>query len=76
MNILRTGATVPRVLRPCRPQSLLRTRFPIQPAASRAFHAGPSLWGIKSQILKDVGEGEAFLEWLLLCAISVGRIGC
>ncbi|KAJ5454349.1 Lipoamide acyltransferase [Penicillium daleae] len=57
MNILRTGASVPRVLRPCQPQSLLRTRFPIPPAASRAFHAGPSLWGIKSQILKDVGEG-------------------
>lgn len=62
MNILRTGGSVPLVLRPCRPQSLLRTRFPIQPAASRAFHAGPSLWGIKSQILKDVGEGETFLE--------------
>lgn len=59
MNILRTGASFPRVLRPCRPQSVLRTRFPKPPVASRAFHAGPSLWGIKSQILKDVGEGES-----------------
>ncbi|OOQ90994.1 putative 2-oxo acid dehydrogenase acyltransferase [Penicillium brasilianum] len=57
MNILRSGASVPRVLRPCRPRSLLRTRFHISPVASRAFHAGPSLWGVKSQILKDVGEG-------------------
>ncbi|KAI2794827.1 Lipoamide acyltransferase [Penicillium oxalicum] len=57
MSILRTGAHVLQILRRSRPQCLLRTRFPIQPAPSRAFHAGPSLWGIKSQILKDVGEG-------------------
>ncbi|KAJ5168264.1 Lipoamide acyltransferase [Penicillium canariense] len=57
MSILRAGGSIPRSLRPCRPQRLLRTGFPIPPVASRAFHPGPSLWGIKSQILKDVGEG-------------------
>lgn len=57
MNILRSGASLPRILRPCRPQSLLRTRFPVPPVAGRAFHAGPALLGIRSQILKDVGEG-------------------
>lgn len=58
MHILRSGGSIPRVLRPCQPRTLLRTRFPVSPVANRAFHAGPSLWGIKSQILKDVGEGE------------------
>ena len=68
MSILRTGAHVPQILRRSRPQCLLRTRFPIQPTPSRAFHAGPSLWGIKSQILKDVGEGQSmrmnFAVWM------------
>lgn len=73
MNILRTGASVPRVLRPCRPQSVLRTRFPIPPVASRAFHAGPSLWGIKSQILKDVGEGELSRYFLWSLGICEGN---
>lgn len=62
MNILRSGASIPRVLRPCQPKSLLHRRFPVAAVANRAFHAGPSLWGIKSQILKDVGEGE--FQWL------------
>ncbi|KAJ5570151.1 uncharacterized protein N7459_009581 [Penicillium hispanicum] len=57
MSLLRSGGTIPRVLRPCRPHSLLRTRYPIPPVSSRGLHAGRSLWAIKSQILKDVGEG-------------------
>ncbi|KAJ5496148.1 Lipoamide acyltransferase [Penicillium diatomitis] len=74
MNVLRTGANVPRILRSSQPRSLLRTHFRIQPAPSRAFHAGPSLWGIKSQILKDVQiiqwyveEGAHIEEWKPLC---------
>ncbi|KAJ5679440.1 Lipoamide Acyltransferase [Penicillium macrosclerotiorum] len=40
-----------------RPQSLLRTQCSVPPVLNRAFHAGASLLGTKSQILKDVGEG-------------------
>ena len=57
MTILRCGGSIPRILRPCRPQSLLRTRYPIP--LHRAFSACPSLWGMRSQVLKDVGEGES-----------------
>ncbi|KAJ5892504.1 hypothetical protein N7504_009195 [Penicillium tannophilum] len=57
MNILRSGGNVPRILRSCQPQSVLRIGSPITSVLSRGFHAGPALWGIKSQILKDVGEG-------------------
>ncbi|KAJ5707012.1 hypothetical protein N7488_006813 [Penicillium malachiteum] len=57
MNVLRGGGSILRSLRSSRPQSLLRIQGPIAPAPSRSFHAGPALWGIKSQILKDVGEG-------------------
>ncbi|KAJ5149737.1 hypothetical protein N7448_001315 [Penicillium atrosanguineum] len=57
MNLLRSGGSIPRILRPSRPQSLLRIRCPIPPIASRGFHAGSALLGVRSQILKDVGEG-------------------
>ncbi|KAJ5631270.1 uncharacterized protein N7484_011370 [Penicillium longicatenatum] len=57
MNILRRGGSIPRILHTCQPQSVLRIRSPITSVLSRGFHAGPALWGIKSQILKDVGEG-------------------
>ncbi|KAJ5083198.1 Lipoamide acyltransferase [Penicillium angulare] len=57
MNILRTGRSIPRVLLSGQPQSLLRILNPIVPVSRRRFHAGPALWGVKSQILKDVGEG-------------------
>lgn len=56
MNILRCGGRIPRVLQSRQPQHVLRIQYPIPP--HRAFHACPSLWGIKSQLLKDVGEGE------------------
>ncbi|KAJ5089487.1 hypothetical protein N7532_008171 [Penicillium argentinense] len=57
MNVLRSGGGILRVSRPCRPQTLLRTRYPISPALNRGFHAAPWLLGPRSQILKDVGEG-------------------
>lgn len=28
----------------------------------RTFHAAPALWSVKSQVLKDVGEGESMLR--------------
>jgi 2-oxoisovalerate dehydrogenase E2 component (dihydrolipoyl transacylase) len=61
MNILRRGGSIPRILHTCQPQSVLRIRSPITSVLSRGFHAGPALWGIKSQILKDVGEGKQML---------------
>ncbi|OQD72486.1 hypothetical protein PENDEC_c021G04518 [Penicillium decumbens] len=57
MNILRSGASIPRILRSSHPQSLPRIRGSIPPVTSRGFHAGSALLGIRSQILKDVGEG-------------------
>ncbi|KAJ5899077.1 Lipoamide Acyltransferase [Penicillium taxi] len=51
MNILRIGGSL---LRPGRPHSYLHMRYAV---SSRGFHATTSLLGIKSQILKDVGEG-------------------
>ncbi|KAJ5777978.1 hypothetical protein N7520_001224 [Penicillium odoratum] len=56
MNVLRSGSNFPSILRSCRSQSVLRIQSPITSVPSRRFHAGPALWGIKSQILKDVGE--------------------
>lgn len=58
MNVLRSGGGIPQILRPCRPQTFLRTRYPIPPVLSRGFHAASSLLGTRSQILKDVGEGK------------------
>ena len=68
MNVLRSGISIPRVLRPSRPQTLLRTRYPIPPALNRGFHATSLLMGSRSQILKDVGEGQwmHLKEWFLL----------
>lgn len=75
MNVLRSGASLPRVLRPCRPQILLRTPCPIPPVLNRGFHAASMLMGTRSQILKDVGEGkQAHLEDFL--SGYIGRIGC
>ncbi|CAG8918087.1 unnamed protein product [Penicillium salamii] len=42
--------------RPCLPRNHLRIRS-VPPLSSRRFHASSLLWGIKSQVLKDVGEG-------------------
>ncbi|KAJ5929464.1 hypothetical protein N7454_006414 [Penicillium verhagenii] len=57
MNTLRSGGKIPQILRSCQPQSVLRIRSPIASVPSRGFHAVSALLGIKSQILKDVGEG-------------------
>ncbi|KAJ5217309.1 Lipoamide acyltransferase [Penicillium chermesinum] len=57
MSFMRSGGTVPRMMRPYRASSLLRIRSPITPVSNRGFHAISSLLGTKSQILKDVGEG-------------------
>lgn len=57
MSFMRSGGAIPRIMRPYR-HSLLRIRSPITPLSNRAFHAVSSLLGTKSQVLKDVGEGE------------------
>ncbi|PYH99107.1 biotin-dependent 2-oxo acid dehydrogenases acyltransferase [Aspergillus ellipticus CBS 707.79] len=58
MNALRCSGTFLGALRACqRPRALPITRCQNVPLPCRQFHAAPSLWGIKSQVLKDVGEG-------------------
>ncbi|KAF5860377.1 hypothetical protein ETB97_001666 [Aspergillus alliaceus] len=59
MSILRCNSGLSWALRSCQSRRVLPiTRSP--PTISiprRTFHAAPSLWGVKSQVLKDVGEG-------------------
>lgn len=58
MSFLRFGTGLSCALRSTRPRRVLPIAH--SPAISfpcRNFHAAPSLWGIKSQVLKDVGEG-------------------
>ncbi|OGE48197.1 hypothetical protein PENARI_c031G12348 [Penicillium arizonense] len=57
MSFRRSGGLLPRNFRPCLPQNHLRIRSTLPPLLSRRFHASSLLWGIKSQVLKDVGEG-------------------
>ncbi|QQK45908.1 Biotin-dependent 2-oxo acid dehydrogenases acyltransferase, putative [Penicillium digitatum] len=57
MSFSRSGGLTARNFRPCLPQNRLRIRSTLPPLLSRKFHASSLLWGIKSQILKDVGEG-------------------
>ncbi|KAJ5779477.1 hypothetical protein N7457_007197 [Penicillium paradoxum] len=57
MSFRRSGGLTARNFRPCLPQNLLRIRSTLPPLLSRKFHASSLLWGIKSQVLKDVGEG-------------------
>ncbi|KAJ5297649.1 hypothetical protein PENANT_c005G01287 [Penicillium antarcticum] len=57
MSFRRSGGILPRNFRPCLPQNHLRIRSTLPPLLSRRFHASSLLWGIKSQVLKDVGEG-------------------
>jgi hypothetical protein len=62
MTFRRSGGLLPRNFRPCLPQNHLRIRSTLPPLLSRKFHASSLLWGIKSQVLKDVGEGMGHLE--------------
>ncbi|KAJ5972181.1 Lipoamide Acyltransferase [Penicillium vulpinum] len=57
MNFSRSGGLTARNFRPCLPQNRLRIRSTLPPLLSRRFHASSLLWAIKSQVLKDVGEG-------------------
>ncbi|CAG8906621.1 unnamed protein product [Penicillium egyptiacum] len=57
MTFSRSGGLAARNFRPFLPQNRLRTRSTLPPLLSRRFHASSLLWGIKSQVLKDVGEG-------------------
>ncbi|KAE8352824.1 2-oxoacid dehydrogenases acyltransferase-domain-containing protein [Aspergillus coremiiformis] len=61
MSLLRCNGGLSWALRSCQSHKVLpRSRSPSaisSPVPRRMFHAAPSLWGVKSQILKDVGEG-------------------
>ncbi|EHA28300.1 hypothetical protein ASPNIDRAFT_189170 [Aspergillus niger ATCC 1015] len=58
MNILRSTGSLSRVLQLCHgPRTLPSIRCQARPLPRRRFHAAASLWGVKSQVLKDVGEG-------------------
>jgi hypothetical protein len=59
MSIIRCNGGLSLALRSCQSRRVLPiTRSPsIIAIPRRTFHAAPSLWGLKSQILKDVGEG-------------------
>lgn len=61
MSFSRNGGLTARNFRPCLPQNRLRIRSTLPPLLSRRFHASSLLWGIKSQVLKDVGEGNLYL---------------
>lgn len=61
MSFSRSGGLTARNFRPCLPQNRLRIRSTLPPLLSRRFHASSLLWGIKSQVLKDVGEGNFYL---------------
>ncbi|KAJ5623782.1 hypothetical protein N7510_000091 [Penicillium lagena] len=54
MSLLRSRGAIAHVLSSSRPR-IPRRSPPFLPC--RHFHAGAPLWGIRSQILKDVGEG-------------------
>ncbi|PYI12453.1 dihydrolipoamide transacylase [Aspergillus sclerotiicarbonarius CBS 121057] len=55
MNILRSSGSLSWALRSCQPRAALRCQT--LPLPRRQFHAALPLWGTKSQVLKDVGEG-------------------
>ncbi|KAE8318952.1 2-oxoacid dehydrogenases acyltransferase-domain-containing protein [Aspergillus transmontanensis] len=59
MSILRCNGGLSWALRSCQSRRFLPiTRSPSTISfPRRTFHAAPALWGVKSQILKDVGEG-------------------
>ncbi|OJI87964.1 hypothetical protein ASPTUDRAFT_393194 [Aspergillus tubingensis CBS 134.48] len=58
MNILRSTGSLSRAFQLCHgPRSLPVIRCHARPLPRRGFHAAASLWGVKSQVLKDVGEG-------------------
>ncbi|PLB55126.1 biotin-dependent 2-oxo acid dehydrogenases acyltransferase [Aspergillus steynii IBT 23096] len=58
MSFLRLGTGLSCALRSTRPRRVLPiAHSPSFSLPCRSFHAAPSLWGIKSQVLKDVGEG-------------------
>ncbi|KAE8151853.1 dihydrolipoamide transacylase [Aspergillus avenaceus] len=59
MSIFRSSRGLLRVIHSCQSRRALpiaRSRATI-PIPHRQFHAVSSLWGVKSQVLKDVGEG-------------------
>ncbi|PYH45928.1 putative 2-oxo acid dehydrogenases acyltransferase [Aspergillus saccharolyticus JOP 1030-1] len=54
MNMLRCSGGLSRALRRQHPRALPNYTLPIP---RRLFHGAAPLWGVKSQVLKDVGEG-------------------
>ncbi|OJJ49390.1 hypothetical protein ASPZODRAFT_59748 [Penicilliopsis zonata CBS 506.65] len=57
MSLLRSSGSVLWALRPQRPQSARAIVPPLVSLARKNFHAAASLFAVRSQVLKDVGEG-------------------
>ncbi|RAL12465.1 putative 2-oxo acid dehydrogenases acyltransferase [Aspergillus homomorphus CBS 101889] len=55
MNVLRCSGSLAWALRSCQRPRALASATPLLPR--RHFHGAAPLWGVKSQVLKDVGEG-------------------
>lgn len=71
MGILRCGGSISQALRASyRPRSALSIASPsaLNSISRRGFRAALPLWGVKSQVLKDVGEGMCSMPdvwWLM-----------
>ncbi|KAL3464733.1 2-oxoacid dehydrogenases acyltransferase-domain-containing protein [Aspergillus heterothallicus] len=57
MIVLRCSRGLPRALNSARPRATLNARSPALQVPRRNFHAALALEGVRSQVLKDVGEG-------------------
>lgn len=57
MNALRASGGIAKALRACRSRPVVSPIWSSIPR--RGFHTFPSLWGIRSQTLQDVGEGKS-----------------
>lgn len=64
MNALRGCSSIFRAYKAYRAPRILPMVTGTLPSVYRRFHAGPSLWGVKSQVLQDVGEGIAVCLFL------------
>lgn len=73
MNVLRGYSGISGAVRACRAPRVLPMVIRALPSARRRFHISPSLWGVKSQILQDVGEGRVVclsLSWEAMADVN------
>lgn len=67
MGIVRCSGSFFQLLRSLRRPRLLPIVPTSLPGSYRRLHISPAWWAIKSQVLKDVGEGERDLPWHQFC---------